>query len=115
MDEPQIRIDAATEFDDGTAALIAPGVLMVYGLIMPVLMIVFYVQPFQEARGELLPDGSIDWLTGEAMLAVSWFFIYIALGWFAVRVIRNNYSPPRYSIDNENANRIRGKSYEDLK
>ena len=76
-------------------SLIAPGVLMIYGLIMPALMIVFYVQPFQEARGELLPDGSIDWLTGEAMLAISWFPIYIALGWFAVRVIRNNYSPPR--------------------
>jgi sodium/pantothenate symporter len=76
-------------------SLIAAGVLILYGLIMPVLMIVYYVRPFQEAKGQLSPDGSINWFTGEAILAISWFFIYVSLGLFAARVIRGSYSPVR--------------------
>lgn len=75
--------------------LIATGVLILYGLIMPVLMIVYYVRPFQEAKGQLSPDGSIDWFTGEAVLALSWFVVYVSLGLFAARVIRSSYSPVR--------------------
>ena len=58
-------------------------------------MINFYVLPYQAARGELMPDGSIDWLAGEAIFAVSWFFVYVTLGWFASRVIQGNYAPVR--------------------
>jgi Na+(H+)/acetate symporter ActP len=76
-------------------SVIAAGALILYGLIMPVLMVVYYVQSFQEARGELLLDGSINWFTGEALLAVSWFFIYVSLGLFAAKIIRNSYSPVR--------------------
>jgi sodium/pantothenate symporter len=76
-------------------SLIAAGVLILYGLIMPVLMIIYYVRPFQEARGQLLPNGSINWFTGEAILAISWFFVYVSLGLFAARVIRGSYSPVR--------------------
>lgn len=76
-------------------SLIAAGVLILYGAVMPVLLIVYYVQPFQEARGELLPDGSINWFTGEAILALSWFFLYVTLGLFAAKVIRGSYSPLR--------------------
>lgn len=74
---------------------IAAGVLVAYGFVMPFLMIKYYVLPFQKARGELLPDGSIDWFAGEAIFAVSWFFVYVTLGWFAARVIRGSYSPVR--------------------
>jgi hypothetical protein len=76
-------------------SLMASGVLILYGLIMPVLMIVYYVRPFQEARGQLSPDGSINWFTGEAILTISWFFLYVTLGLFAARVIRGSYSPVR--------------------
>ena len=71
------------------------GVLVLYGLIMPFLMINFYVRPYQAARGELMADGSLDWASGEAIFAISWFFIYVTLGWFAARVIRGNYAPVR--------------------
>lgn len=74
-------------------SLIAAGVLILYGCTMPFLMIKYYVRPFQAARGELMPDGSIDWFTGEAVLALSWFFLYVTLGWFAAKVIRGSYSP----------------------
>lgn len=88
---PADEIDAAK----AKKTLIAPAILMLYGLIMPVLMLVFYVYPFQKGRGELMPDGSIDWLTGEAILALSWSVVFISLGWLAVKVVRNNYSPVR--------------------
>lgn len=76
-------------------SMLAPGILIVSGMIMPALLINFYVRPFQSTRGALSPDGSLDWFTGEAMLAISWAFVYIALGLFAIRVIRNGYSPYR--------------------
>lgn len=71
------------------------GILVLYGLIMPFLMVNFYVRPYQAARGELMPDGSLDWASGEAIFAISWFFVYVTLGWFAARVIRGNYAPVR--------------------
>lgn len=71
------------------------GILVLYGLIMPFLMVNFYVRPYQAARGELMPDGSLDWASGEAIFAISWFFVYVTLGWFAARVIRGNYAPAR--------------------
>jgi sodium/pantothenate symporter len=74
---------------------IAPGILILNGLIMPFLLIEYYVRPFQTARGTLAADGSLDWFTGEAFLAASWFVVYVALGLFAIRVIRNAYSPLR--------------------
>jgi hypothetical protein len=83
-------------------SVIAACALILYGLIMPVLMVVYYVQPFQEARGELLPDGSINWFTGEALLALSWFFIYVNLGLFAANIIHGSYSPVRQQQNREN-------------
>ncbi len=76
-------------------SLIVAGVLVVWGCIMPFLMINFYVKPFQTARGELMPDGSINWFAGEAILALSWFVVFVGLGWFATKVIRDGYSPVR--------------------
>jgi sodium/pantothenate symporter len=88
---PPDEIDAAKS----RKTLIAPGILMLYGLIMPILMLVFYVYPFQKGRGELMPDGTIDWFTGEAILALSWSVVFVLLGWLAVKVVRNNYTPVR--------------------
>jgi hypothetical protein len=73
--------------------LIASFILALYGTVMSVLMVTYYVRPFQAARGELMPDGSINWFTGEAILAASWFFLYVGLGWFSARIIRRGYSP----------------------
>lgn len=75
--------------------LVAPALLVANGLIMPFVLITWYVRPFQAARGALSADGSLDWLTGEAILAMSWGVVYIPLGIFAIKVIRNAYSPLR--------------------
>ena len=74
-------------------SLIAPACLIANGLVMPFLLIAYYVRPFQSASGFLAPDGSLDWFTGEAVLALSWALVYVSLGMFAIKVIRNTYSP----------------------
>jgi sodium/pantothenate symporter len=73
--------------------LLAPALLVANGVIMPFLLIKFYVRPFQSARGTLSADGSLDWFTGEAVLAMSWCIVYVSLGVFAIRVIRSAYTP----------------------
>jgi len=85
----------ADEIDTGKTrtTLFAPGVLILYGILMPVLLITYYVRPFQRATGTLAADGGLNWFTGEALLAMSWAMIYISLGVFAARVIRSGYSP----------------------
>jgi len=85
--------------------LLAPALLIANGLIMPFLLITHYVRPFQAARGELSADGSLDWFTGEAVLAMSWSVVYVSLGIFAIKVIRDAYSPlrvaARYDVPTE--------------
>ncbi|MGK0500686.1 MAG: sodium/pantothenate symporter [Oceanicoccus sp.] len=73
--------------------LIAPLCLVVYGCIMPILLIVYYVIPYQAAAGQLLTDGSVDWSRGEALLPFSTAVIYISLGLISARVIWRRYSP----------------------
>lgn len=74
-------------------SLLAPALLIANGLIMPFLLIAFYVKPFQLATGTLSSDGSLDWFAGETILAMSWSVVYILLGVVAIIVIRNAYSP----------------------
>lgn len=72
---------------------LAPAFLIANGLIMPFVLIHYYIRPYQSATGTLLADGSLNWLTGEVMLALCWCVIYVPLGVFAIRVIRKAYSP----------------------
>ena len=74
-------------------SLVAPAILVVYGCIMPFVMRHWYVEPYQRGAGKLLPDGSIDWATGEAILSITWPFIYVPLGIIVWKVIRSSYSP----------------------
>ncbi|WP_019528781.1 sodium:solute symporter family protein [Dasania marina] len=73
--------------------LLAPAILILYGCAMPFIMSHFYVLPYQTGSGELLADGSINWLTGEALLSFSWALVYIPLGLITAKVIINSYSP----------------------
>jgi len=74
--------------------LLAPAVLIaVNGVVLPVLLTVYYVLPYQRATGTLAPGGSLDWATGEMALMVSWSVIWIALGIFAIRYILKAYAP----------------------
>ena len=60
-----------------TKTLIAPLGLIIYGSTMPILLIQFYVIPYQIGTGEILTDGSVNWATGEAIIALSAFFLHV--------------------------------------
>ncbi|MEE4660250.1 MAG: sodium:solute symporter family protein [Halieaceae bacterium] len=77
--------------------LIAPACLILYGCVMPVVMLSLYVFPYQASRGELGPDGGINWATGEAIATLGAPLIYIPLGIIAMRVIRRRYQPPGHA------------------
>ncbi len=79
--------------DKARLTLVPAVFLIVNGLIAPVLLIVYYIRPYQQATGMLLADGSLDWFTGEMILALSWSVVYISLGIFAIRLFRKAYSP----------------------
>jgi Na+/proline symporter len=73
--------------------LIAPACLVAYGCIMPVLLIIYYVFPYQTGAGHLLADGSLDWSRGEALLPFTTAAIHIPLGLISAKVIWSRYSP----------------------
>ena len=83
------------ELDAGKtrATLIAPALLILMGLVVPLLQLRFSVLPYQQATGTLAADGTLDWATGEVMLTLSWFVIYVSLGIFAIKAIRKQYMP----------------------
>ena len=73
--------------------LLAPVILVIYGCVMPFVMQHWYVQPYQRGAGQLMPDGSIDWSTGEALISFTWALLYVPLGIIVWFVIRRSYSP----------------------
>ena len=69
----------------------ATSALVANGLIMPFILINDYVRPYQRATDTLTADGSIQWLTGDALLALSWFAVYTLLALFAIKVVLHSY------------------------
>jgi len=65
--------------------------LVVFGAVATGVLVTMVVRPYQQTTGTLLPDGGIDWLTGEALLSLSWFFFFSVLGVIAYRVVNKAY------------------------
>lgn len=72
--------------------LVAPLVLIAFGCAMPLIMQRWYVLPYQRGSGDILPDGSINWATGEALLSLSYGALWIPLGLATYLFIRRSYS-----------------------
>ena len=68
--------------------------LILYGCAMPMLLINYYVMPYQLGTGGLLPDGSVDLSTGESLLAMLTAPIYILLGLLVAKVVNRRYRKP---------------------
>ncbi|MFL2495401.1 MAG: sodium:solute symporter [Porticoccaceae bacterium] len=71
----------------------APGFMLLYGCFMPILLIKYYVAPYQVGTGQLLPDGSVNLLAGESIMAMLTAPVYIVLGLIVARVVWNRYKP----------------------
>ena len=73
--------------------MLAPVILILYGCIMPFLVVHYYIKPYQRGTGELLADGSLNWQTGEAWFSLSPAVLFISLGVLAALVIWRSYTP----------------------
>ena len=73
--------------------LLAPMGLVLYGVTMPLLLLKFYVVPYQIGTGEILADGSINWSTPEAWISLSAAVLHVPLALLAMKVIWDRYNP----------------------
>ncbi len=73
--------------------MIAVITLILYGCTMPFLWVNYYIKPYQRGTGEILPDGSMNWQTGEAWFSLSPAIVFISLGILATIVIWRSYNP----------------------
>ena len=73
--------------------LLAPLGLIVYGTAMPFLLIRYYVIPYQIGTGEILPDGSVNWSTAEALITLTVFMLHVPLALMTMKVIWDRYNP----------------------
>lgn len=78
--------------------LIAPVFLVAYGCVMPVVLLKYYVLPYQTGAGLLTPSGAMNWASGEVFLALASAVLYIPLGLVSVYVIRRRYMPPNPTL-----------------
>ena len=67
--------------------------LLAYGAAMPFLMLKYYVIPYQIGTGQISPDGSVNWNTGEALITLTIFMLHVPLALMAMKVIRDRYDP----------------------
>jgi sodium/pantothenate symporter len=73
--------------------LLAPLGLVFYGVVMPFLLLQYYVIPYQIGTGEISPDGSVNWNTGEALITLTIFLLHVPLALMAMKVIWDRYDP----------------------
>lgn len=73
--------------------LIGAVCLVLYGLTMPVVMLLNYVIPYQRGAGHLLSDGSMDWSRGEVLVTLTIPLLFVPLGIISAIVIWKRYSP----------------------
>ena len=81
--------------------MLAPAALILYGCVMPLLLIKYYVIPYQTGVGQLLADGSVNLTTGEAILAMLSAPVYIILGLVVAKVVWSRYSPTHSEVSDE--------------
>lgn len=82
---PAIDLDPAK----ARVTLIAPVLLMLYGAVMPFLLLRFYVLPYQRGKG--VADKAVNWDYIEAWIALGPAALFIPLGLLAAVVIWRRY------------------------
>jgi sodium/pantothenate symporter len=73
--------------------LIAPGLLVLYGMLMPFFLLNFYVRPYQRGSGTILPGNALNWNEAEPWIAFGPAALFIPLGVIALVTIWRRYQP----------------------
>lgn len=73
--------------------LIAPALLVLYGMTMPFLLLHFYVKPYQRGSGTILAGDALNWSYAEPWIAFGAAVLFIPLGTIAAVTIKRRYSP----------------------
>ncbi len=73
--------------------LVAPALLVLYGLTMPFALLHFYVTPYQRGSGTLLAGGTLNWSEAEPWIALGPAALFIPLGMIAGYTIWKRYQP----------------------
>jgi Na+/proline symporter len=73
--------------------LIAPALLVLYGLVMPFLLLQFYVLPYQRGKGTTLAGDTLNWGEAEPWIAFGPALLFVPLGLIAARTIQRRYRP----------------------
>jgi Na+/proline symporter len=63
----------------------------VFGVCVSVVLLIYYVRPYQSATGTLLAGGRLDWFTVEALLSLAWAALYLPWGIIAYRMVGRSY------------------------
>jgi sodium/pantothenate symporter len=70
----------------------------VFGVFVSVMLIAFYVQPYQLTTGTLRDGARLDWLTGEVFASLGWAALFVPWGIAAYKMIGRSYAtdePPQ--------------------
>jgi ABC-type Fe3+ transport system permease subunit len=73
--------------------LIAPALLVLYGIAMPFMLLHFYVKPYQRGSGTILHDDALNWSYAEPWIAFGAAVLFIPLGLISAITIWRRYRP----------------------
>lgn len=65
--------------------------LAVFGVVMSILMMLYYVAPYQRALHQTGEVFVFDWFSGEALFAYSWAGTFVLLAWLMYRNVLKSY------------------------
>ena len=74
--------------------LIAPALLVLYGMVMPFLLLHFYVKPYQRGSATIRTGDALNWSEIEPWIAFGPAVVFIPLGLLAGVTIWRRYRPP---------------------
>jgi len=67
--------------------------VIIFGLLISILQLVYYVYPYQLETGTLSAQNQLDWFTMESLLALCWAGIFVPWGIITYKTIGRSYTP----------------------
>ena len=65
----------------------------VFGITVTILLLIFYVVPYQKASASVHSDLDFNWFSGEALFAYAWTALFVFMSWLMRRGVQSSYLP----------------------